>query len=276
MTQLSKLYVSVDIEGVAGIVHWDQAMPSGPAYSVGQRLLMGEVLALCEGASQGGVDRIVLNDAHSTMRSVLPDDLPPGVELITGHFKPMYMMEGLDSSFDAAVFLGYHGPAGSRSVLSHTYNPRVVWEAKINGQTTGETGINALVAHHFGVPVILITGDDVTTADAAQWIPEAARLEVKRSIGRFAAHSMSPAEARSAIAGSIESALRAPPKYIEPRTGPYELELTLQTAEMAALAEWTDARRIADRVVVLQAADGLELYRKFHVALIVARTVVDG
>lgn len=273
---MTKLYVSVDIEGVAGIVHSDQAMATGQAYSLGQRLLMGEIDALCMGASLAGAESIVLNDAHSNMRNILPDGLPANARVITGHFKPMYMMEGLDDGFDAVVFLGYHGPVGSSSVLSHTYNPRVIWEAKLNGHVTGETGINALVAHHFGLPVILITGDDITVAEAKEWIPEADGLCVKRSIGRFAAESMSPVAARSAITQRVQDALRLLPVQLPPFTSQFELELTLQSAEMATLAEWAGAKRAGDRTVVLVAVDGLQLYRKFHMTLLLARTVVDS
>ena len=274
---MTKLYVSADIEGVAGIAHWDEILASGGAYATGQRLLTEEVLALCAGATAGGVTDITVNDAHSAMRNIIPDKLPMNVRLISGHFKPWYMMEGLDETFDAAVFLGYHGPAGSASILSHTYSPRVIWEARIDGEVTGETGINALVAHHFGVPVVLITGDQTTNADAQRWIPEARGLTVKRSIGRFSADSMSPEAARLAIFEAIKAALEDPPARVSrPPSKPHSLELTFQSAEMAELASWAGASRAGDRTVRLEAPTGIELYRLFHVVLIVARSVADA
>ncbi len=270
-----KLYVSADIEGVAGLVHWDQVMPGSAGYSVGQRLLMRELDSLCRGATIAGAESITVNDAHSSMRNVVPDELPSNVRLITGHFKPMYMMQGLDETFDAAVFLAYHGAAGSSSVLSHTYSPKVIWEARIDGAVTGETGINALVAHHFRVPVVMITGDEATVEDAKRWIPEAAGLALKTSVGRFAADSLSPEAADTLIFDTIQAAVKAPVRPPEP-AGPITLQLTLQSAEMATLCEWAGVYRSGDRVVELEAENGLELYRKFHIALLLARTVADG
>lgn len=272
---MTKLYVSVDIEGVAGVVHWDQVMPGAPGYPEGRRLLVEELRALCRGASSAGAETIVVNDAHSSMRNIVPDELPARVSTVTGHFKPMYMMEGLDESFDAAVFLAYHGPAGSASVLSHTYNPRVIWEARLDGEVTGETGINAMVARHYGVPVILVTGDDVTIADAKRWIPDATGVTVKRSIGRFAADSMTPEASRVEIDGAIQRALKNPPAKLPAPSHGYRLELTLQSAEMASIAEWVGATRIGDRVIAIRGADGLEVYRRFHTTLLIARTVAE-
>jgi D-amino peptidase len=272
---VTKLYVSVDIEGVAGVVHWDQVMPGAPAYPEGRRLLVEELNALCRGALAAGVETIVVNDAHSSMRNIVPDELPARVRTVTGHFKPMYMMEGLDESFDAAVFLAYHGPAGSASVLSHTYNPRVIWEARLDGEVTGETGINAMVARHYGVPVILVTGDDVTIADAKRWIPEATGVTVKRSIGRFAADSMTPEASRAEISAAIQTSLRSTPAKEPSNERRHRLQLTLQSAEMATIAEWVGATRIGDRVITIEGHSGLEVYRRFHTTLLTARTVAE-
>lgn len=273
---MSKLYVSADIEGVAGVVNWDQIMPGQPEYELGRRLLIEELNCLCRGAAIAGAQEIVVNDAHGPMRNIVPDQLHTGVRLITGQFKPIYMVEGLDESFDGAVFLAYHGPIGSSSVLSHTYNPRVIYEARLDGQVTGETGINALVAHYYNVPVILITGDDLTIRDATRWIPEAQGVEVKRSISRFSANALTPEEARALIFDAIQNALDNLPQ------GPFRderapsLELTFQSADMAILATWVGAQRIDDRKVVIEATNGLDLYQKFHSVLILARTVVDS
>jgi len=217
----------------------------------------------------------VVNDAHSSMRNIVPDQLPTNARLISGHFKPMYMMEGLDESFDAAVFLAYHGPAGTASVMSHTYSPRVIWEARIGGKVTGETGINALVAHHYGVPVVMITGDSRTVEDAKRWVPEATGLSVKDSAGRFAADSMSHEAATAAIFNIVQEALREVKPPAEPKPNPV-LELTLQSEEMATLCEWAGAKHKAERVVSIEAENGLELYRRFHAALLLARAVADS
>ncbi len=271
-----KVYVSVDMEGLAGVVHWDQIMSSGGDVTLGRALLAGELQAVCRGAVIAGAEAVVVNDAHSHMRNIDPLTLEDHVQLISGHFKPMYMMEGLDETFQAAVFLGYHGSIGSSSVLSHTYNPNVIWEARLNGRVTGETGINALVAHHYRVPVVLLTGDDVTVKDAKHWVPEATTVQTKTSLSRFAASSMTPGQAHTLIFAQIQAALS---RLTEPRpvTGDQRLELTFQSADMATVAEWTgQVRRVGDRRVVIEATDGLSLYRTFHTVLLLARSVVDG
>src|SRR5579872_2216168 len=195
-----KVYISTDFEGVAGIVDWDQIMVGSHDYELGRRLLLGELNAAIDGAREAGATEFVVNDSHSSMRNLEPDLLHGAATLITGKHKPMYMMEGLDSSFDAIFFLGYHGSIGaSHAVLSHSYNPRAIWEARINGQVVGETAINALVAAHYGVPIALITGDSVTIAEAEQLTPAPHGVAVKQSISRFAAESLHPEVARERI-----------------------------------------------------------------------------
>src|SRR5579863_10213142 len=129
-----KVYISTDFEGVAGIVDWDQIMVGSHDYALGRRLLLGELNAAIDGAQVGGATSFVVNDSHSSMRNLEPDLVHGQATLLTGKHKPLYMMEGLDGSFDAIIFLGYHGSIGaSQSVLSHTYNPRAIWEVRING-----------------------------------------------------------------------------------------------------------------------------------------------
>jgi D-amino peptidase len=269
-----KLYVSVDIEGVAGVTHWDQIMPGSAEYALGRRLLMGELNALCQAAEAGGVTEITVNDAHGPMRNIVPDELYPGARLITGNFKPMYMMEGIDDSFDAAVFLAYHGAVGTGGVLSHSYNPRAIHEVKINGVAASETGINALVAHHFGVPVVMITGDNVTVYDATRWIPEATGLEVKRALSRTSAESISPEAARQFIAVTIQKALSQPLR-VPPKPEKTSMELTFHSSDMASIVEWIGATPVGERTVTLEADDGLSLYKKFFTALVLARSLVE-
>ena len=113
----------------------------------------------------------MVNDSHSTMRNLPPDALAGGASYISGSHKPLYMMQGLDSSFGAVLFVSYHGSVGAPAGLSHTYNPRAVMEARLNGVVTGEAGINALVAAHYGVPVVLVTGDRCACEETAALIP---------------------------------------------------------------------------------------------------------
>ncbi len=135
-----KIYISTDFEGVAGIVDWDQIMVGSHDYDLGRRLLLGELNAAIDGAAAAGAAEFVVNDSHSSMRNLAPDLLHGQATLLSGKHKPLYMMEGLDASFDAIFFLGYHGSIGaSQAVLGHTYNPRAIWEVRLDGEVVDST-----------------------------------------------------------------------------------------------------------------------------------------
>jgi D-amino peptidase len=169
-----KVFISFDMEGVAGIVDWSQCRAPGQHYEEGRRLLLGEVNAAIDGALDGGATEIVCNDSHGTMFNLDPAELHGRAAYVAGRHKPMYMMEGLDGSFDAVFLVGYHGSiSGEGAVLSHTYNPQVISHAELNQTRVGESGINALAALAHGVPVALVTGDQHTTAEAAPFCPGA-------------------------------------------------------------------------------------------------------
>ena len=166
-----KVYLSSDIEGAAGISDWDQVRIGSPEFAVGRELLTGEVNAAIDGALDAGAEHVLVNDAHSTMHNIAPGTLHGQASYLAGSHKPLYMMEGLDASFDAVFMVAYHGSIGAeRAILSHTYNPRAIWEVRLNGIPVGESAINALVALHHGVPVALITGDEATAEEARPFI----------------------------------------------------------------------------------------------------------
>src|SRR6266536_1198844 len=188
-----KLFLSTDFEGTSGIVAWEQIIEGNAEYEQGRRLLTNEVNAVIAGALAAGASEFVVNDAHHYMRNLHPQDLGGQATLITGRHKPLYMMEGLDASFDGVCFVSYHGSIGAEhAVLSHTYNPVAIWEVRINGEVVGESAINALVAAHFGIPIIFISGDEVTVEETQSIAPHAEKVVVKRSLGRFAAAHIHP------------------------------------------------------------------------------------
>jgi len=147
-----KVFISSDIEGTAGIVHWEQVL-GGPEYEGGRTLLENEVNAAIDGAADAGASEFLVNDAHYLMQNLRPERLHGRASLISGKHKPLYMMEGLDASFGAAFLVSYHGSISAQTaILSHTYNPSVVYHAELNGHVVGESGINALVARHYAGP----------------------------------------------------------------------------------------------------------------------------
>lgn len=275
-----KVYISTDFEGVAGIVDWDQIMVGSHDYEMGRRLLLGELNAAIDGASEAGATEFVVNDSHSTMRNLEPDRIHSKAALITGKHKPMYMMEGLDASFDAIFFLGYHGSIGaSQAILSHSYNPRAIWEARINGQVAGETAINALVAAHYGVPIALVTGDEVTVAEAERLSPSPIGVAVKRSISRFAAESLHPEVARERVLTGAARALTTGRPVLAPQFPiPTTLELTFLTADMAEMAAWLHGVEVVDgqpRTIRYTSDNLLAIFRTFVTMVMLTRAIVE-
>jgi D-amino peptidase len=261
-----KLFISFDMEGVAGIVDWEQCRPPGQAYEEGRALLLGEVNAAIDGALAAGATEIVCNDSHGAMNNLNPADLHGRAAYIAGRHKPRYMMEGLDDSFDAVFFVGYHGSiSGEPSVLSHTYNPSVISRVLLNGVECGESGINGLVALGHGVPVALVTGDEVTIAEADPFFKQVEQVVVKGSITRFAAAQVHPEEAREMIYAGAEAAVRRLGSVPLPDVElPARLDVELQTADMAHVASWVKGvERSGTRSVRIRGEDPLEVYRSF-------------
>src|SRR6266704_5511203 len=276
-----KLFLSTDFEGVSGIVAWEQIIEGNSEYEQGRRLLTDEVNAVISGALEGGANELVVNDSHHYMRNLHPQDLLGHAMLITGKHKPLYMMEGLDSSFDGVCFVGYHGSIGAeRAVLSHTYNPGAIWEVRINGDVVGESAINALVATHYSVPIIFISGDEVTVQEAQLVAPEAENVVVKHSLGRFAAAHIHPTVAcellRAAAARAVKLA-RTPDVMHPPQFKmPVSLEVTFLVADMAEMAEWVrGVERVSPRAVRLANDNLLDLYRMFVTVVTLTRALVD-
>jgi D-amino peptidase len=273
-----KIFLSTDFEGTSGVVAWEQIMEGMAEYEQGRRLLTDEVNAVINGALEGGATDFVVNDSHSFMRNLHPQDLLGAATLITGQHKPLYMMQGLDASFDGACFVSYHGSIGAEhAVLSHTYNPRAIWEVRINGEIVGESGINALVAAHYGVPIIFVSGDEATTREAQLIAPNAEKVIVKQSLGRFAASHIHPSVAcemlRVGAARAVENiGTMQPPQF----QLPVNLQITFLVADMAEWATWIrGVERVDARTVKLTGENLLDLYRMFVTIVTLTRALVD-
>jgi len=264
--KLVKIFISFDMEGVAGIVDWSQCRAPGQPYEEGRELLLGEVNAAIDGALAGGATEIVCNDSHGTMNNLNPAHLHGRAAYLAGRHKPLYMMQGLDASFAAVFLVGYHGSiSGAASVLSHTYNPSVISRVALNGIECGESGINALVARGHGVPIALVTGDQVAIAEAAPFAPGAEQVMVKGSITRFAAVQLHPEQAREKIAAAAATAVRRSGAMAPPGLAlPARLDVDMQTADMAELATWVKGvERSGNRSVRIEDDDPLAAYRAF-------------
>jgi D-amino peptidase len=272
-----KVFLSTDMEGTAGVVDWEQCTGDGPAAIAGRRLLLAEVNAAIEGAIAGGANEVVVNDSHSTMRNLPAAELAGQASYISGSHKPLYMMQGLDETFGACLFISYHGSVGAPAGLSHTYSPRVVVEARLDGTITGEAGINALVAAHYGVPVVLVTGDRCACEETAALVPDVYQAVVKEHVSRLAAYSLHPDRACALIRSQAQAAVAAAGTAKPPPLEPGVLEVFVRTTDIAEAASWVrGVDRTGPRQLRIEGPDRLATYRAFCAAILLTRTVASA
>lgn len=273
-----KIYISSDMEGTAGVVDWSQVTSTDSQYPYWAGLLTNEINAAIEGALKAGATEFLVNDAHGKMANLRPTDLAGSARYLSGRVKPMYMMEGLDETFDGVIFVSYHGSMSSKSsALSHTYFPSAFKEISINGVVSGEAGINALVALGYGVPVLLITGDATTAEEIEPFCPGVRSAVVKESISRFAANSMHPHEACELITQKAYDAVKniatAAQVNIEL---PATLSLQFATSDYADLASRVSGfSRTGVMSGVIVHDDPIEIYRTFISIVLLCRGLVE-
>lgn len=235
-----KLYISADMEGTAAVASWTQVDPKNATeYPYYRKLMSLEVRAAIDGAREAGVTATLVNDSHSAMRNVLWDDLPEDARMIYGNRKPFSMTEGIDGTFAAAFFTGYHAGVGDRdATLAHTYAPDTIYAVRVNDIACSETLLNAAVLGTYGVPVALVTGDRTTCDAARRDLPWITTVVTKDAIGYYAVDSLSPGEARRRIrAGAIaalEDIAKLRPFVFAP---PIALEIDFLRVENADFAE---------------------------------------
>ncbi|MEU9126366.1 M55 family metallopeptidase [Streptomyces sp. NPDC048506] len=273
-----KIFVSSDMEGTAGVVDWEQCRPSGSQYDYFRGLLQEEVNAAIEGARSAGATAFLVNDAHSSMANLRPDGLAGRARYLSGRHKPLYMMQGLDGTFDGVFFVSYHGSvAGAPSALSHTYNPRAIAGVWLNGVPAGESGVNALVALGHGVPVVLITGDRTTAEEVEPFCPGIRAAVVKTSVSRFAADSLHPEQAREVIREAAREAVLRLPHAVPPAIDlPATLTVRFRNADLAEMATWINRVEAVDEVTVrLTDDDPIRLYRTFVTVVLLTRGIAE-
>lgn len=210
--------ISVDMEGVCGVASWVQVSPpefgglvNGTEYQAARERMTLEAAAAAEGALAGGATGVLINDSHDTMRNLLPELLPEGVRFTSGNDKPLSMVQGVEApEVGALLFVGYHARAGSmRGPLAHTWNG-FIRNVRVNGRDTGEYGLNALLAGHYGVPVVFAAGDDVAMQEIRAELGEGVvTVAVKEGLSSFAAVHLHPREAQRLIREGAERAVRA-------------------------------------------------------------------
>jgi D-amino peptidase len=263
-----KVYISVDMEGVAGVSHPNPTARTDSGYAAAVDLMVGEANAAIEGALAGGATEVLVNDSHGGMYNLRPADLHPEARVLQGQ-KAWSMVAGAgpDAGLGVAVFVGYHARAGHPTgTIAHTFSGRPTL-TKLNGRLVGETGINASVLGAWGIPVGLVAGDDALADEVADWLPWAERVVVKEGAGGNAAASLHPTRAgdlirsgaeravRRALAGELQTLVLAPPVVIEVD---YRNAIA---ADYAAIVP--GAERVGDRGVRFEAGDPVTAYRGF-------------
>jgi D-amino peptidase len=223
----TKVFISVDMEGIAGVVTGEQLGPTGFEYQRFREFMTAEAVAAIEGAKAAGATDIVIADSHGNMQNLLVERLPADVVVVRGPVRPLGMLQGIDSTFHAVVFIGYHsGTTNLQGVRAHTFASARYTSVELNGTPMAESSFNAALAGHFGVPIVAISGDESAVGELLRLVPRAAGAVVKQSIGFHAAASRTPAAAQAMIREAVRTGI-ARRSEIQPYRlqTPYRLDL---------------------------------------------------
>ena len=232
-----KVFISVDMEGISGISGDDQLNAGGAEYGRSRKLMADDTNAAIRGARQGGATEIVVNDSHGSMRNLRLEDLEPGARLISHSFKRHGMVEGLDETFDAVIFIGYHAKAGTPTGLFAHTGSGVVADVRVNGRSVGEGGLNTLAAQWFGVPVVVVTGDDVAVAQVAEVATGVRRVTTKRAINQRAVELFPLADVHRDIEAATRDGVAGARKGAPVRAASYRVDVQLRTPNIPQVAE---------------------------------------
>src|SRR2546426_602982 len=269
-----KAYISIDMEGVCGIVREIETDPKkgGDAYQQSRHLMTQEANAAIEGCIKAGATEVLIADSHWNFDNLIPEELHEAATLLRGTPRGLSMMQELDASYDAALFVGYHARAGTpRAILDHTYSGTIA-AVRVNGTEVGETGINAYLAGHHGVPVVLVTGDRAVAAEAKALIPNVHTVAVKDATGATSARNLHPEKAREQIRAEATKAVQGA-KAISPIRAKTPIEMIVEfrgtyAADRAAIIP--TVRRIGGLRFEFEADDYLQAFRTFYAMVTIA------
>lgn len=272
-----KILIAADMEGITGVVQWDQVNPSHPEYGRFRKLMTADVNAAVRGAFDGGAHSVVVTDGHNNSRNILIEDLDPRALLNTGSPMPLSMVHGVDQGVHGVLYIGYHGRMGAQNaILDHTWSDERVSNLWINGRQFGESGLNGGVCGHFDVPVIMVSGDQTVCAECRDFFGDVETAVVKTAIGRMAAECLPPAVTADLIQSAAKravqrlSAKQSPPPFKV--QAPVNMVLELVQSDMADRAMiMPGAVRLDDRKVQYTAADMVTIYLAFRTLLALAR-----
>lgn len=270
-----KILIATDMEGISGVTTWDQVTPGHAEYARFRRLMTQDVNAAIRGAFDAGADEVIVADGHWNGSNILVEELDPRAKLNTGSPSPLSMMQGIDESVDGVFFVGYHARNGMQNaILDHTWSSKTVANLWLNEILTGEYGLNASVAGHFGVPVIMVSGDQTACAEVENLLGDVERAVVKQATGRYAAECLPPQVTQEMI---FLSAARAVTRLVEGDSpDPFVLDSPIRatveffTSDMADRAALMPATQREATRVSLAGTDMVTVYRGFRALVTLA------
>lgn len=232
-----KILISADMEGVTGVTWPGDVLPGAPQWERCRHLFTSDVNAAIAGFFDGGADAVLVNEAHWSMRNLLLEELDERAEMLTGKHKSLSMVEGVQhGDVDGIAFVGYHTGAGTEGVLAHTYLANSLTGVWVSGARASEGLLNSLVVAEYGVPVVLVTGDDRTCEDAKGYAPEARSVAVKDYVSRYAAVCRPPARTARDIRAAAKAATALAVRHEPVRGGPFAMELEFDAEHLAGAA----------------------------------------
>ncbi len=263
-----KVYISADMEGVGGVSTWDkQSGPKGADYEKFRRLMTLEVNAAIAGAYDAGATEVLVSDSHWDGQNIDPELLDKRVRMVRAWPRPLGMMQGIDESFAAAAFVGYHASEGqANAILAHTESGSTIFEVKLNGVTVPEAGINAAIAGEFGVPVVFLSGDQTIGEEARRLLGPIEVAAVKTAGGFFSGTMLHPEECQRLIREGVKRGVEKRRSFKPYKLSrPVKLEVTFKKAVLAELASYfPGVERPKGNVIVYTARDMLDASRFFH------------
>jgi len=272
-----KLLIAADMEGITGVVRWEQVTPGDAEYLRFRHIMTADVNAAIQGAAEAGANDILVTDGHWNGTNILIEELDPRAHLHSGSSSPFSMVEGIDTGIEAAFFIGYHAQSGAmKAVLNHTWSDWRVCNVWLNGCLAGETALNGAVCGAFNVPILMISGDQTVCAEASQWIPGIAAAPVKQATAMMAADCLPPQVAQQriretacqAIQNFLHGVAPAPIKTSNPVTIGIEF-IYADMAERAMLLP--GSRRVDGKRIEFEAADMPKAYFSFRAAILLAQ-----
>ncbi|MFC5719284.1 M55 family metallopeptidase [Streptomyces gamaensis] len=272
-----KILISADMEGATAVTCPADVLPGTPQWQRCREMFMSDVNAAIAGFFDGGADEVLVNEAHWNMRNLLLEELDERATMLTGKHKALSMVEGVQrGDVDGVAFVGYHTGAGTEGVLAHTYMPNTITGVWVGGQRASEGLLNSLVVAEYGVPVVLVTGDDRTCEDAKGYAPAARSVAVKDCVSRYAAVCRPPARTAPAIRRAAREATVLAVRHEPARGGSFEVEVEFDAEHLVTNSTCVPGvERSGERRVSFRAASMYEGIRCFKAVTTMASAAME-